>query len=214
MSVSWYHLSMLHLCCYKFEPNRLSSMKRIWGSSVESGLVVFGSVSSTFFRGKFSYLRTTLRAWRGGNTLKILVLYYSRTGNTEKMARAVAEGAKSVQGAEVELSYSVSPEELNGYDAILVGAATYHHDMSVGFKSFFEEVAVKNISLKGKIGAAFGSYGWSGEAPKLVIEIMKNKFEMDVTEPPISIRYEPDEAGLEKCKELGKRIAERLIHAA
>jgi len=145
---------------------------------------------------------------------KILVLYYSRTGNTKKMARAVAEGARSVQGVEVELNYYVSPEELAGFDAILVGAATYHHDMPVSFKSFFEEVAVKNISLKGKVGAAFGSYGWSGEASQLVIEILKNKFEMDVTEPPLPIRYEPDQAGLEKCKELGRRVAERLIHVA
>jgi flavorubredoxin len=145
---------------------------------------------------------------------KILVLYYSRTGNTEKMARAVAEGARSVQGVDVELNYYVIPEELAGFDAILVGAATYHHDMPVSFKSFFEEVAVKNINLKGKAGAAFGSYGWSGEASKLVIEIMKNKFEMNVTEPPLPIKYEPDQAGVEKCKELGKRIAERLIHTA
>jgi len=146
--------------------------------------------------------------------LKLLVLYYSRTGNTEKMANAVAEGAKSVQGAEVELNYSASPEALSSFDAIVVGTATYHHDMPLGFKSFFEEIAVKNISLKGKVGAAFGSYGWSGEAPKLVIEILKNKFEMNVIEPPLSIKYEPDQAGLEKCKELGKRIAERLIHTA
>lgn len=146
--------------------------------------------------------------------MKIVVLYYSRTGNTEKMAKAVAEGAKSVQGVGVELNYFMSPEDLSSFNAILVGAATYHHDMPAGFKSFFEEVAVRNISLKGKVGAAFGSYGWSGEAPKLVIEIMKNKFEMDVTEPPLSIRYEPDQAGLERCKDLGKRVAERLIHTA
>lgn len=145
---------------------------------------------------------------------KILVLYYSRTGNTEKMAKAVAEGVRSVQGVEVELNYYVSPEELVGFDAILVGVATYHHDMPVSFKSFFEEVAVKNIRLEGKVGAAFGSYGWSGEASKLVVEIMKNKFEMSVTEPPLPIKYEPDRAGLEKCKELGRRVAERLIHAA
>jgi flavorubredoxin len=145
---------------------------------------------------------------------KILVLYYSRTGNTEKMARAVAEGARSVQGVEVELNYYVSPEELAGFDAVLVGVATYHHDMPVSVKSFFEDVAVKNVSLKGKIGAAFGSYGWSGEASKLVIEIMKNKFEMIVMEPPLPIKYEPDQAGLEKCKELGRRVAERLIHTA
>jgi len=143
---------------------------------------------------------------------KILVLYYSRTGKTEKMAKAVADGARSVQGVDVELNYYISPEELAGFDAILVGAATYHHDMPVSFKTLFEEVAVKNINLKGKVGAAFGSYGWSGEASKLIIEIMKNKFEMEVTEPPLPIKYEPDLESIEKCKELGKRIAERLIH--
>jgi flavorubredoxin len=41
---------------------------------------------------------------------------------------------------------------------------------------------------------------------------MKNKFEMNVMEPPLPIKYEPDQAGLEKCKELGRRVAERLIH--
>jgi len=40
---------------------------------------------------------------------KILVLYYSRTGNTQKMAEAVAEGARSVQGADVEVKYYVTP---------------------------------------------------------------------------------------------------------
>jgi flavorubredoxin len=145
---------------------------------------------------------------------KILVFYYTRTGNTEKMAKAVAEGAKTVRGIEVELDYNVSPEILDSFDALLIATPTYHHDMPVGFKTFFEGAAEKNIVLKGKVGAAFGSYGWSGEAPKLAIEIMKNKFEMNVTEPPVLIRYEPDEAGLEKCRELGKRIAESLMHTA
>jgi len=143
---------------------------------------------------------------------KILVLYYSRTGNTEKMAKAVAEGAETIPGVEVALNYNVSPEELAGFDAIIVGAATYHHDMPLTFKNLFEEAAVKKVNLKGKVGAAFGSYGWSGEASKLVIEIMKNKFEMNVAEPPLPIKYEPDEGSLGKCRELGRRVAERLIH--
>jgi flavorubredoxin len=143
---------------------------------------------------------------------KILILYYSRTGNTEKMAKAVAEGAKTVPKVEVELNYYVAPETLSNFDAILVGIPTYHHNMTVDMKMLFEEVAVRNVNLKGKIGASFGSYGWSGEAPKLVLEIMKNKFEMQVIEPPLLIRYTPDQTGLEKCKEFGKKIAERLMH--
>ena len=142
---------------------------------------------------------------------KVLVLYYSRTGNTEKMARAVVEGAKTIEGAEAELNYYVAPETLSSFDAIMVGTPTYHHDMTLDLKILFEEAAVKNVNLKGRIGAAFGSYGWSGEAPRLVIEIMKNKFEMNVLEPPLLIRYTPDQSGLEKCKELGHRVAERLM---
>jgi flavorubredoxin len=69
------------------------------------------------------------------------------------------------------------------------------------------------MSLRGKVGAAFGSYGWSGEAPKLVIEIMKNKFEMQVAEPPLLARNVPDQNMLITCRNLGRRVAESLIHA-
>ncbi|MBS7646871.1 MAG: flavodoxin domain-containing protein [Candidatus Bathyarchaeia archaeon] len=143
---------------------------------------------------------------------KILVLYYSKTGNTEKMARAVAEGAKTVQGIEVELTYHVTAEQLKEFDAIIVGTPTYHHDTTIDIKKLFEDAAAKNIDLKDKAGAAFGSYGWSGEAPRLVLEIMKNRFSMDVAEPPLLAKYTPDQAMLEKCKEFGRRVAERLIH--
>jgi flavodoxin I len=141
---------------------------------------------------------------------KILVLYYSQTQNTEKMAEAVAEGAKN-GNAEVELSYFVEAEDLGKYDAIIVGVPTYHHDMPQEMKSLFEDAAAKRVNLKGKIGASFGSFGWSGEAPKLVLEIMKNKFEMHVTEQPLLLMYTPDAKGLEACRALGKRVSESLI---
>jgi flavodoxin I len=145
---------------------------------------------------------------------KILVLYYSRTGNTEKMANSVAEGARNVGNTEVDLEYHVDADDLVGYDAIVVGVATYHHDMPMDVKRLFEEAAERGISLKDKTGAAFGSYGWSGEAPKLVLEIMKNKFEMHVTEPPLLVNYSPDQNSLNICRELGKRVSETLIHEA
>ena len=72
---------------------------------------------------------------------KLLVLYYSRTGNTEKMAKAVAEGSQNT-GVEVELNYHIDAESLSLYDAILVGAPTYNHDMPLDFKNLFEEAAV------------------------------------------------------------------------
>jgi flavodoxin len=49
---------------------------------------------------------------------KVLVIYYSRSGNTEKMAKAVAESAKSIKSVAVNLSYHIEAEELASYDAI------------------------------------------------------------------------------------------------
>ncbi|HUK84249.1 MAG TPA: flavodoxin domain-containing protein [Candidatus Acidoferrum sp.] len=140
---------------------------------------------------------------------KILVIYYSRSGNTEKMAKAVAEGAKSDKNLTVDLSYHVEADELSNYDAIIVGTPTYHTQMPIDFKNLFEEVSAKQINLKNKIGSAFGSYGWSGEAPQAVIEILK-KLEMQVIEPPIRAKYNPDQKTLDVCIDLGKRVAQKL----
>jgi flavorubredoxin len=141
---------------------------------------------------------------------KILVLYYSRTGNTEKMAKAVAEGARSAGNTQVELSYFVEADDLGGFDAVLVGTPTYHHDMPIDIKMLFEEAAARNVQLKGKPAAAFGSYGWSGEAPKFVVEIMKNKFQMNITKAPLLAKYAPDTGILDECRLLGKQVAESL----
>ena len=129
------------------------------------------------------------------------------------MAYAIAEGAKAAN-AEVEVEYHVAADDLNRFDAIIIGAPTYYHEMSFGIKQLFEEAAVKGISLKGKVCAAFGSYGWSGEAPKLVLEVMKNKFEMRVTEPPLLVKDTPNQTSLNACRDLGRRVSESLIHAA
>ena len=142
---------------------------------------------------------------------KILILYYSQTGNTRLMAEAIQEGVKMVQGIEVEFKDRVAAEELADFNAIVVGAPTYYHDMTRNIKKLFEEAAVKKLSLNGKVGAAFGSYGWSAEAPPLVLEIMNNRFRMDTIEPPLLIKYAPDQAGLQKCRQFGKKIGERLL---
>ena len=65
--------------------------------------------------------------------------------------------------------------------------------------------------MKGKIGAAFGSYGWSGEAPKAVLDIFRNKFGMQVIEPPVMANYKPDQNTLIACKDLGKKISELVV---
>lgn len=142
---------------------------------------------------------------------KLLILYYSKTGNTEKMARAVLEGVKMVEGVDVDLKFQVSADELRDVDALVIGMPTYHHDMTRSMKNLLEELAFKRIDLKGKIGACFGSYGWSGEAPRLILEVMEKKFEMAVLKPPLLIKDTPDELGLEQCRNLGKKVVEQLL---
>lgn len=146
-------------------------------------------------------------------TPKLLILYYSQTGNTEMMARAVAEGAKTVPGVNVELVYYAKAEDLADADAMILGMPTYYHDISVDMKHLLEEIAAKNIKLKGKIGAAFGSYGWSGEASSILLEIMKKKFEMETIEPGLTAKYTPSEKALEECRKLGKTIAEKIVRS-
>jgi flavodoxin I len=141
---------------------------------------------------------------------KILVLYYSRTGNTEKMAKAVAEGAQSLNDVTVELSYHIESSDLNNFDAIIVGAPTYRKEIPVDFKNLFEEAEASGLNLKGKLGVAFGSYGWSGEAPQIILDIMKSKFEMKTPEPPLLVKYIPDDTALDASKALGRKIAENL----
>ena len=141
---------------------------------------------------------------------KILVVYYSHTGNTEKMAKAIAEGARTIQKVEVEVKRHESPWSLDSFDAILIGAPTYSHNITNNIRKFLEEIAFHNVDLKGKIGAAFGSYGWSGEAPRMVLEVMEHKFKMEVMKPPLLIKNAPDEKGLEECRKLGRNVAEQI----
>ena len=142
---------------------------------------------------------------------EVLIIYDSHTGNTEKMAEAVAEGARSVAGVEVNLKYFAKPDELVKADAIIFGAPSYYHDMTIPIKQILEEAAKANVHLEGKIGAAFGSYGWSCEAPKLILEILKNRFGMNIIEPELVVMYTPNQAKLEECKKLGKLVAEKIL---
>jgi flavodoxin I len=88
---------------------------------------------------------------------------------------------------------------------------TYYHDIGIDIKNLLEGVSKEGINLKGKVGAAFGSYGWSGEAPNMLVEIMKERFQMDVVEPALRIKYNPDKKGLEECYKLGKIVAEKML---
>ena len=140
---------------------------------------------------------------------KVLITYFTRTGNTEMMAKAIAEGIRLNAHVELRRLFEC-PKNIESFDAILIGSPNYYHTLTHNLKEFLEELAFRKVNLKGKIGGAFGSYGWSDEVPNMVLEIMKNKFEMDVVEPALLIKYTPDEKGLEDCKNFGINIVKKI----
>ncbi len=145
-----------------------------------------------------------------GEYMRVAIVYDSSTGNTELMAKAIAEGAKSVNNVEVilkKLDNGFTPEELVDASAIILGSPTIYGGVSEKMKTLLE--AMKNIRLQGKIGAAFGSYQWSGEAPNVLNEAMKS-LGMNIVEPALLAELTPKESDLKQCRELGEAVARKL----
>jgi NAD(P)H dehydrogenase (quinone) len=92
--------------------------------------------------------------------VKVFVVYYSQTGNTEKMAKAVVQGAQKITGvtAFAKKIAEVSAEDLKIADAILLGSPTYYGDMAGPMKAFIDDWFFKfGVSLVDKVGGAFSS---------------------------------------------------------
>jgi len=92
---------------------------------------------------------------------KILIVYDSRTGHTEKMAFAVAAGAKKVKGVEIQVKRvpETRIEDLVEADAIILGSPTYYGLMSARLKTLIDKSVKIHGKLEGKVGAAFTSSG-------------------------------------------------------
>ena len=144
---------------------------------------------------------------------KVLIAYYSRTGNTEQMAQYIAEGVR-ISGHEVELkgiSAIKNEKEIQDYDAYMFGCPTYHRDMTNNMKTFL--FLAQKARLEGKIGGSFGSYTHSGDAPKLIFDTMEYVFKMNMTElGSFNLKEHIVQAseGMRACQDYGKAISQKL----
>lgn len=143
--------------------------------------------------------------------MKAIVVYLSTSGNTKAMAEAIAKGIESINVDVKAVSfYDVTPEELKEADAIAVGSSTFYYKMLPPMEKFMDETLVAS-GPEGKLGAAFGSYGWSGEAPIVIAEKMR-EMGIHVIDPVLRILHKPTEKDLQECKRLGVDMAEKLKH--
>jgi NAD(P)H dehydrogenase (quinone) len=149
--------------------------------------------------------------------LKILVIYDSKTGNTEKMARVIAKGAGNA-GAEVSIRRAdqTQPEDLSSADGIVMGSPTYFGQMSSHLKHLIDESITVHTRLTGKVGAAFTSSGGTASGAEttlisiiqaMLIHGMIIQGNAEDNHYGVAVQGAPKPRDLKACKELGERVA-------
>ena len=143
---------------------------------------------------------------------KAIVVYDTMWHSTEAMGEAIVN-TLGEEGVDARLMHlrnchrsDVMTEVLDA-GAIIVGSPTLNNGLFPTISDFL--TYMKGLKPLNKVGAAFGSFGWSGEAAKLVTkELEQMKF--DIIDPGVRIQYVPDDKSLDACRELAKKIAEAL----
>jgi NAD(P)H dehydrogenase (quinone) len=159
--------------------------------------------------------------------LNVLIVYHSASGNTEKMAQAVAEGAKGISGAKVLLKRvgEVAAEDLVSSDAVIVGTPVYFGNMSGEVKTFFDNWNLKfrlsqERRMANKVGGAFATGASISSGKELTIlsiigAMLLNQmiivsggggFSATATTGPTSPGIDDKEVA--EAQDLGKRVAE------
>jgi len=146
---------------------------------------------------------------------KAVVVYDTMWHSTEKMAHAVVAGInkEGVPAKPLHLRKTHRSEimvDIFNAGAVVIGSPTLNNQLYPSLADFL--TYMKGLKPLNKIGAAFGSYGWSGEAVKMInqeLEAMK----FDIVDPGLRVQYVPDKEALETCYELGRKIGTAVLGA-
>lgn len=153
--------------------------------------------------------------------MQILVLYYSKTGNTKKLAQAVAEGVEQVQGAQAVLKSTaeVSKDDFLNCQGVIAGSPVYFGILAADLKRVFDDFISTRKKMEGKVGAVFATSGHpTGGKETTMFSIIQALmiYGMIIVGDPMSAtgHYgvacsgEPDQETLENGRKLGARVAE------
>lgn len=146
-------------------------------------------------------------------TDKAVVVYDTMWQSTAKMARAIGDGLAD-SGATVKLMSMSSchrsdvATELLEAGALVVGSPTMNNNI---FPTVADVMTyIKGLSPRNLVGAAFGSYGWGGQAPKQ-LHAMLEEMGVETVADPMAVCYVPDADALARCREMGRAIGKRLM---
>ena len=143
---------------------------------------------------------------------RVLVFYASSYGNTRRMAESIADGCRKAGGEvnlfDLEVTDAISIlDEVEAADALAVGSLTINGDAVKPVWDFLSSLAT--IKLKGKAAAAFGCYGWSGEAVKFMEERFK-ALKLKVPVEGVRAQMMVTQQDLEACMELGEKLTQSV----
>ncbi len=152
----------------------------------------------------------------------VLIVFDSETGSTEKMAKAVAEGARDVAGVDVVLKHVdvASLDDLLQADGIVVGSPTFYGLMSAKIKKLFDESVKLHGKLDGKVGAAFTSSGGIATGAETTILSILHAFLVHGMTVQGRAKFKhygaagvsvPDEKEIKDCRNLGARTAQLVL---
>jgi flavodoxin len=144
---------------------------------------------------------------------KAIIVYFSRTGKTKKMAEYIGEGVRmSGNSVDIKAVSEIKKEtQLQGYDGYAFGSPTYHRDMVDSMKTFL--FLAQKAELEGKVGCSFGSYTHSGDAPMIIFDTMEHVFRMKMLQLG---SFNLKEAivdtgeGMQACQDYGKALGEMI----
>lgn len=138
---------------------------------------------------------------------RLVIIYGTGSHNTELIARALEEGARG-GGADTVLKNvnDAAVEDLLGADAVAIGSPNYNRMMMPTIRRFIESMA--GAGLSGKVGLAFGSYGWSKEAVN-TIHTMLASYGLDMADD-LLIKRTPGKPELEECRRRGAELVRRV----
>jgi flavodoxin len=150
---------------------------------------------------------------------KVMVVYYSVSGKTEKMAEFIAEGIRfnDLQAVVKKMDDIKDAEEMLGYGGYILGSPTFSLDIPNPVKTFL--AMLKDVNLEGKLSGAFGpylhdaSYEHNGHAPTLILDVLQkeNKIKsFDLGGLTLNENIVETKEGIQACQDYGRMFGQKL----
>ena len=149
---------------------------------------------------------------QGKNDGSVVIIYDTMWKATEKMAEAIADGLEK-EGVKYKF-FNMAVCDRNDVltevfktKGIIIGSPALNNGLLPTIKPILEDL--KGLKFKNKVGAAFGSYGWSGENVKHIEETLE-KAKIKILQEGIKFKWQPSKEELDKCVEFGRQFAQKM----